>query len=163
MLIGNDVSASVFEKIRSVYIYISVDSSEEAERVYKLLAEDGQVYMLLEENFFATRFSQLRDRFGVSWSIIHEARDGTIESFSCFLASEHNGLPDLLAPLPASIVTQFLDAPAELAQRSSQLRRDLIQLGAANYVANTSTDSRLFGHLPRTLIDLNSSMSALTC
>lgn len=71
-LIGNDVSESVFGKIRSVYIYLSVDSSEEAERVYKLLAEDGQVYMPLEETFFATRFSQLRDRFGVSWSIIHE-------------------------------------------------------------------------------------------
>jgi len=72
VLIGNDVPSSVFEKIRSVYIFLSVDSSEEAERVYKLLAEDGQVYMPLEETFFATRFSQLRDRFGVSWSIIHE-------------------------------------------------------------------------------------------
>ena len=72
VLIGNDVPASVFEKIRSVYVYLSVDSSEEAERVYKLLAEDGQVYIPLEETFFAVRFSQLRDRFGVSWSIIHE-------------------------------------------------------------------------------------------
>lgn len=72
VLIGNDVPSSVFEKIRSVYIFFSVDSSEEAERVYKLLAEDGQVYMPLQETFFATRFSQLRDRFGVSWSIIHE-------------------------------------------------------------------------------------------
>ena len=72
VLIGNDVPSSVFEKIRSVYIYLSVDSSEEAERVYKLLAEGGQVYMPLEETFYATRFSQLRDRFGVSWSIIHE-------------------------------------------------------------------------------------------
>ena len=72
VLIGNDVPSSVFENIRSVYIFLSVDSSEEAERVYKLLAEGGQVYMPLEETFFATRFSQLRDRFGVSWSIIHE-------------------------------------------------------------------------------------------
>jgi PhnB protein len=72
VLIGNDVPPSVFEKIRSVYIYLSVDSSEEAERVYKLLAKDGQIYMQLEETFFATRFGQLRDRFGVSWSIIHE-------------------------------------------------------------------------------------------
>ncbi len=72
VLIGNDVPSSVFEKIRSVYIYLSVDSSEEAERVYTLLAEDGQVYLPLQENFFAARFSQLRDRFGVSWSIIHE-------------------------------------------------------------------------------------------
>jgi PhnB protein len=72
VLIGNDVPASVFEKIRSVYIFLSVDSPEEAERVYKLLAEGGQVYIPLEETFFATRFSQLRDQFGVSWSIIHE-------------------------------------------------------------------------------------------
>jgi PhnB protein len=72
VLIGNDVPASVFEKIRSVYIYLSVDSSQEAERVHKLLAEGGQVYAPLGETFYATRFSQLRDRFGVSWSIIHE-------------------------------------------------------------------------------------------
>lgn len=72
VLIGNDVPASVFEKIRSVYIFLSVDSTQEAERVYELLAEQGQVYMPLEETFFATRFSQLRDRFGVSWSLIHE-------------------------------------------------------------------------------------------
>ena len=72
LLIGNDVPPSVFEKIRSAYMYLSVDSSEEAERVYKLLTEGGQVYMPLEETFYATRFGQLRDRFGVSWSIIHE-------------------------------------------------------------------------------------------
>lgn len=72
VLIGNDVPASHFEKIRSVYIYLSVDSAEEAERVYKLLAEDGEIYIPLGETFYATRFGQLRDRFGVSWSIIHE-------------------------------------------------------------------------------------------
>ena len=72
VLIGNDVPSSVFKNIRSVYIYLSADSTEEAEKAYKLLAKDGQVYMPLSETFFATRFGQLRDRFGVSWSIIHE-------------------------------------------------------------------------------------------
>jgi PhnB protein len=72
MLIGNDVPVSVFEKIRSVYLYLSVDSSEEAERIYTLLSENGQVYIPLGETFYASRFSQLRDRFGVSWSLIHE-------------------------------------------------------------------------------------------
>jgi PhnB protein len=72
VLIGNDVPSSVFQPIRSVYIYLSLDSPEEAERVYNLLAKDGQVYMPLEETFYATRFSQLRDRFGVLWSLIHE-------------------------------------------------------------------------------------------
>ena len=31
-----------------------------------------EVFMPLQETFFATRFSMLRDRFGVSWSIINE-------------------------------------------------------------------------------------------
>ena len=72
VLIGNDVPSAIFEKIHSVYMYLSVDSSEEAERIHKVLADGGQVYMPMAETFYATRFSQLRDRFGVSWSIIHE-------------------------------------------------------------------------------------------
>lgn len=72
VLIANDVPPSTFQKIRSVYLYLSLDSTEEAERVHKALAEGGEIYMPLEETFYATRFSQLRDRFGVSWSIIHE-------------------------------------------------------------------------------------------
>jgi PhnB protein len=71
-LIANDVPKDVFQKIRSVYLYLSLDSTEEAERVHAVLAEGGEVYMPMEETFYATRFSQLRDRFGVSWSIIHE-------------------------------------------------------------------------------------------
>jgi PhnB protein len=72
VLIANDVPPSVFQRMRSVYLYLSVDSAEEAERVHNLLAEGGEIYMPMEETFFATRFSMLRDRFGVSWSIIHE-------------------------------------------------------------------------------------------
>jgi PhnB protein len=72
VLIGNDVPPDVFKPMRSVYMYLSVDSSEEAERVHKALAEGGKITMPMEETFFATRFSQLRDRFGVLWSIIHE-------------------------------------------------------------------------------------------
>ena len=72
VLIGNDVPASVFQKMKSVYLYLSLDSPAEADRVYKVLCEGGEVYMDLGETFFATRFWMLRDRFGVSWSIIHE-------------------------------------------------------------------------------------------
>jgi PhnB protein len=72
VLIGNDVPEEHFRKMRSVYLYLALDSVDEAERVYKLLAKDGEVFMPLEETFFASRFAMLRDRFGVSWSIIHE-------------------------------------------------------------------------------------------
>ena len=71
-LIANDVPPTVFKKMRSVYLYLSLDSTKEAERVHKLLAEGGEIYMPLEETFYATRFSMLRDRFGVTWTIIHE-------------------------------------------------------------------------------------------
>jgi len=76
VLIGNDVPPSVFGTIRSVYMYLALDSTAEAERVHNVLAEGGEVYMPLQETFFATRFSQLRDRFGVTWSIIHELPRG---------------------------------------------------------------------------------------
>ena len=71
-LIANDVPASKFQKMRSAYLYLSVDSPAEAERIHNLLAEGGEIFMKLEETFYATRFSMLRDRFGVSWTIIHE-------------------------------------------------------------------------------------------
>jgi PhnB protein len=72
VLIGNDVPPSVFKPMRSTYMYLSLDSAAEAERVHKLLAEGGEIFMPLAETFYASRFSMLRDRFGVSWSIIHE-------------------------------------------------------------------------------------------
>jgi PhnB protein len=72
ILLGNDVPGSVFKPMRSVYIYLALDSAEEAERVHELLSEGGEIFMPMEETFYATRFSMLRDRFGVSWTIIHE-------------------------------------------------------------------------------------------
>ena len=60
------------EPMRSAYLSLSVDSNEEAERIYKALADGGQVFMPMGETFFAHRFGQLRDRFGINWMIIHE-------------------------------------------------------------------------------------------
>jgi PhnB protein len=69
-LMGSDVPPERFQPIRSVYLSLTVDGAAEAERVWALLAEGGQIYMPMEETFFATRFGQLRDRFGVSWMIL---------------------------------------------------------------------------------------------
>jgi PhnB protein len=72
VLIGNDVPSAHFQKMRSVYLYLAMDSAEEVERVYGLLTEGGEVYMPLEKTFFASRFGMLRDRFGVSWTLLHQ-------------------------------------------------------------------------------------------
>jgi PhnB protein len=72
ILIGNDVPADRSQPMRSAYLYLSVDSAQEAERVYASLMKGGEAYMPLQETFFATRFSQLRDQFGTLWTLLHE-------------------------------------------------------------------------------------------
>jgi PhnB protein len=72
VLMASDVPTDRFLPMRSVYLSLSVDSNAEAERIYALLTEGGEVYMKMEETFFAHRFGQLRDKFGTSWMIIHE-------------------------------------------------------------------------------------------
>jgi PhnB protein len=49
-----------------------VDSDAEAEGIFAALAGGGQILMPIAETFFATRFGQVRDRFGVNWMILHE-------------------------------------------------------------------------------------------
>ena len=70
-LIGNDVPPNYFQPIRSSYLYLTLDSTESADKTWKALADGGEVTMPIAETFFATRFGQLRDKFGVLWSIIH--------------------------------------------------------------------------------------------
>ncbi len=70
-LLANDVPPDHFQPMRSAYLSLSVNSTPEAERIYALLSEGGQIFMPLAENFFAHRFAMLRDRFGASWMLIH--------------------------------------------------------------------------------------------
>ena len=60
------------EPMRSAYLTLRLDSDGEAERVYALLSDGGQVFMKMEETFFASRFAMLRDRFGTSWMLLRE-------------------------------------------------------------------------------------------
>ena len=58
--------------MRSAYLTLTVDSETEAERLYALLIDEGEVFMKMEKTPFANRFAMLRDRFGVSWMLLHE-------------------------------------------------------------------------------------------
>ncbi len=60
------------EPMRSAYLSLSVVSNEEAERIYKVLTEGGEIFMPMGEQFFAHRFGQFRDKFGVNWMVIYE-------------------------------------------------------------------------------------------
>jgi len=65
-----------YQPMRSAYLSLSVASSQEAERIYNVLSEGGEVYMTMEETFFAHRFGQFADRFGTKWMVIHEKAMG---------------------------------------------------------------------------------------
>jgi PhnB protein len=69
-LMGSDVPPARFQPMRSVYLSLTMADSTEAERVWSLLADGGQVFMPMQETFYATRFGQLRDKFGISWMIM---------------------------------------------------------------------------------------------
>jgi PhnB protein len=70
VLMGADIPSA--EPMRSAYLTLTVDSAEQAERLYALLSDGGQIFMKMEETFFALRFAMLRDRFGTSWMLLHE-------------------------------------------------------------------------------------------
>jgi PhnB protein len=67
-LMGADIPGA--EPMRSAYVSLTVDSAAEAERVYALLADGGQIFLKIEQTFYAERFAMLRDRFGTSWLIL---------------------------------------------------------------------------------------------
>jgi PhnB protein len=69
-LLGADVPG--YQPMRSAYLTLIVSSTDEAERIYAALGDGGEIFMPLQETFFAFRFGQLPDKFGTSWMILHE-------------------------------------------------------------------------------------------
>lgn len=72
ILLGADIPPDLFQPMRSAYLTLMLDGVDEAERIYALLSEGGQIFMPMKETFYAVRFAMLRDRFGTSWMLLHE-------------------------------------------------------------------------------------------
>ena len=72
VVMGADIPNA--EPMRSAYLTLTLDSEEDAERIYGALTEGGEVFMKLERTPFANRFAMLRDKFGASWMLLHQAR-----------------------------------------------------------------------------------------
>ena len=70
VLMGADIPNA--EPMRSAYLSLTLDREEDAERVYKLLTDGGEVFMKMEKTHFANRFAMLRDKFGTSWMLLHQ-------------------------------------------------------------------------------------------
>ena len=70
VLMGADIPHA--EPMRSAYLTLTLDSEADAERVYALLTDGGEIFMKMAPTPFANRFAMLRDRFGTSWMLLHQ-------------------------------------------------------------------------------------------
>jgi PhnB protein len=68
-VLGADIPPTVFKPIRSAYLSLDVDTDAEADRVFGLLSDRGEIFMPMQETFFASRFAMFRDRFGTPWML----------------------------------------------------------------------------------------------
>ena len=74
VLMGADIPTA--EPMRSAYLTLTLSSEDEAERIYALLTDGGEIFMKMEKTHFANRFAMLRDKFGTSWMLLHETEAG---------------------------------------------------------------------------------------
>jgi len=57
-------------RFHGISLTITVANDAEGARLFKALADGGQVQMPLAKTFFASSFGMVADRFGVSWMIV---------------------------------------------------------------------------------------------
>ena len=78
VLMAADIPQS--EPMRSAYLTLTLDSEADAERVYALLTDGGEIFMKMEQTPFANRFAMLRDKFGTSWMLLHQPESQRTET-----------------------------------------------------------------------------------
>ena len=67
---ASDGSCMGKPSFQGVSLSLSVSSEAEADRLFSVLGEGGQVQMPIGKTFFSPRFGMVADRFGVSWMIV---------------------------------------------------------------------------------------------
>ena len=71
-LMGSDVPPDRFQPMRSAYLCLTSTRMEQAESLYSLLSEGGEIFMPMQAGPSGIRFGMLRDKFGTSWMILFE-------------------------------------------------------------------------------------------
>ena len=69
-VMASDGSCMGKPSFQGVSLSLSVSSEAEADSLFSVLGEGGQVQMPIGKTFFSPRFGMVADRFGVSWMIV---------------------------------------------------------------------------------------------
>ena len=73
LLMGSDATPDRYAPPKGMQLNIGVTDTSEAERLFHILAEGGQILMPIAKTFWAERFGMLVDRFGIPWMVNCEA------------------------------------------------------------------------------------------
>ena len=68
-LAGADVQPEHYRRPQGFSVLVDVDGVENAERIFRALAEGGSVGMPMQKTFWSPAFGVLVDRFGIPWEI----------------------------------------------------------------------------------------------
>ena len=74
VLMASDTPPDRYEKPAGFSVSLQVKTPAEAERLFKALAEKGEIRMPLEKTFWSPSFGLLVDRFGIPWMINCDAQ-----------------------------------------------------------------------------------------
>ncbi|HEY9118261.1 MAG TPA: VOC family protein [Marinobacter sp.] len=68
-LMGADMAGDCYQAPQGAQVHLDYADTEQSERVFRALAEEGTVIMPFDQTFWAHRFGMVKDRFGVQWMI----------------------------------------------------------------------------------------------
>jgi len=69
VIMGADAPPGRYQKPQGIVVSVAVPEVEEAERVFKALAEGGSIQMPFQETFWAKGFGMLTDKFSIPWMV----------------------------------------------------------------------------------------------
>jgi PhnB protein len=69
VLMGADVAPDHYQAPKGFTLSLQMKSTADADRIFRELAEGGDVVVPLEQTFWAARFGMLIDRFGIPWQV----------------------------------------------------------------------------------------------
>jgi len=75
LVMGADVVPDKYEEPKGISLSLHIKNTDEAERVFQELSQDGSVMMPLQKTFWAERFGVVMDRFRIPWLVNCEGTD----------------------------------------------------------------------------------------
>lgn len=69
LVMASDGACRGAPSFKGVTLSIAVNDVASAERVFRALADGGQVTMPIDKTFWSPRFGMVNDRFGVPWMV----------------------------------------------------------------------------------------------